>query len=181
MIACRPERRSLANDRGTCLMTWRILVGVGCIATLPALFAVSNKAVAETDQPADACKPGVTDDRPMPLPDEMVARARQIFQLHIPDALIRKSTVYRCMDGRTLMCTTGANLACGKANTSRDPPGVATWCRDHADADDVPMFVTGHDTVYRWHCSGGKAVTEGIVETVDARGFLSRNWKDAVR
>ena len=44
------------------------------------------------------------------------------------------------------------------------------------------MFVTGHDTVYRWHCSGGKAVTEGIVETVDARGFLSRltAWKDGL-
>ena len=54
---------------------------------------------------------------------------------------------------------------------------------DTSITGEVPValrrIVTGHDTVYRWHCSGGKAVTKGIVETVDARGFLSRNWKDA--
>ena len=151
------------------------------IAALAILSPVSNSLAAETDRPQGVCKPGVTDDRLMPLPRELVARARQLFQLHMPGEMIQKITVYRCVDGSTLLCTTGANLACGKANTSRDLHGVAAWCHDHLDADDVPMFVTGHDTIYRWRCSGGKPVIEATVATVDARGFLSRNWKDAGR
>lgn len=149
------------------------------IAVLGGLFAVFNSAAAKTDRPPDVCRPGMTDDRLMPLPPELVDRARQVFHLHMPDELIRKTTVYRCADGRTLLCTTGANLACGKADTSRDLPSVAAWRRDHADSDDVPMFVTGHHTIYAWRCSGGKPLIGGTVATVDARGFLSRNWKDA--
>lgn len=160
-------------------MTWQTLTCMACIAGLAALLALSNGAAAETDQTAGVCKPGMTDDRLMPLPAELVVRARQLFGLHMPDEMIRKATVYRCLDGRTLLCTTGANLACGKANTSRDPPGVAGWCRNHADADNIPMFVTGHDTIYGWRCLGGTPVIAATVATVDARGFLSRNWKDA--
>jgi hypothetical protein len=115
----------------------------------------------------------------MPLPAGLVSRARQLFRLDMPDELIEKTTVYRCIGGRTLLCTTGANLACGKANISRDPPGVAAWCRDHGQADMVPMFVTGHDTIYRWHCSGGRPQIMATVEALDARGFIARNWKDA--
>jgi len=135
-----------------------------------------NGAVAEA---AGVCKPGPTENVPLPLPADLVPRARQVFQLAMPDDLIRKTTVYRCMNGRTLLCTTGANLSCGKANLSRDLPGAVSWCREHTESDSVPMFATGHDTIYRWRCSNGTPVIAATVEPVDAEGFLSRNWKAA--
>ncbi|HEY0184431.1 MAG TPA: hypothetical protein VGC09_16605 [Rhodopila sp.] len=115
----------------------------------------------------------------MPLPAALADRARMVFQLAMPDVLIRKTTVYRCLDGKTLLCTTGANLACGKANTARDLPGVVNWCHDNPQSDTVPMFATGHDTIYSWRCTNGRASIVKTVEAVDARGFLARNWKDA--
>ncbi|WP_428488749.1 hypothetical protein [Rhodopila sp.] len=115
----------------------------------------------------------------MPLPAQLMDRVRQLFHLDMPDTLIRKTTVYRCLDGKTLLCTTGANLACGKANTDRNPPALAAWCWAHRQSDAVPMFVTGHDTIYRWHCTDGAPSIDATVDAVDARGFLSRNWKPA--
>ena len=58
-----------------------------------------------------------------------------------------------------MVCTVGANLPCGKANTYCDPSaGVVQWCRDNPDASVVPAVATGHDTIYEWRCQGGRAV-----------------------
>jgi hypothetical protein len=159
-------------------------VGKGLATGLAGVFALIIgvampwDAASGADQPAGACRPGLTDDTLRPLPPALVPRARELFGLAMPDDLIKRSTVFRCVDGRTLLCTAGANLVCGKANTRRDLPAVAAWCRDHRDADSVPMVVTGHDTIYRWRCTDGAPVAEAT-EAMDARGFLSRNWKDA--
>jgi hypothetical protein len=161
-------------------MSWRLLFAV-CIVGLAGCFALASGALAEADWALGVCKPGVTDDRLMPLPAALVDRARQVFGLAMPDEMIRRTTVYRCMDGKTWLCTTGANLACGKADRRRDLPGVADWCRDHPASDTVPMFVIGHNTPYRWRCASGTPSIEATVAPVDARGFLSRNWKDAGR
>jgi hypothetical protein len=118
------------------------------VAALIIGVAMLRDVAAGADQPGSACRPNLTDDTLRPLPPALVPRARELFGLNMPDDLIRKNTVYRCLDGRTLMCTAGANLACGRANTRRDLPGAAAWCRDHRDADSIPMFVTGHDTIY---------------------------------
>ncbi|MFL5252537.1 MAG: hypothetical protein ACJ8AI_06515 [Rhodopila sp.] len=149
----------------------------GVIAVIVCAAAPQDAASA-TDEQGGACQPGLTDDTLRPLPSALAPRAREVFGLNMQDDLIQRSTVYRCLDGRTLLCTAGANLVCGKANTRRDLPGIAAWCRDHRDADSIPMFVTGHDTIYRWRCSDGTPVILAT-EAVDARGFLSRNWKDA--
>jgi hypothetical protein len=162
-------------------MVSRILASIACIAVLTCRFEIGSAAADEADQSASVCRPGMTDDRLMPVPASLAATARAAFQLATPDDMIRKTTVYRCMDGRTLLCTTGANLACGKADTDRHPSAVADWCRAHNDVDFVPMFVTGHDTIYRWSCAGGSPSIAATVEPVDARGFLSRNWKDVGR
>jgi hypothetical protein len=159
-------------------MAWHTL-SLASIVVLANLLTISNSVAAEANRPAEVCKPGITNDSLIPLPLKLVDQAKELFRLDMTNELIRKSTVYRCVDGRTLLCATGANLACGKANVSRDLPGIAGWCRHHQDTDAVPMFVTGHDTIYRWRCSNGTASILAVVETVDARGFLSRNWKDA--
>jgi len=154
-------------------------IGLAGIAAVIVCVAAPLDAAAGADRQAALCAPGLTDDTLRPLPPALVPRARAVFGLNLPDDLIKKSTVYRCLDGRTLLCTAGANLVCGKANTRRDLPGAAAWCRNHRDADSIPMYVTGHDTIYRWRCSDGTPVAAAAVEAVDARGFLSRNWKDA--
>jgi hypothetical protein len=148
------------------------------IAALTVCVTAPRDTASGADQPAGVCRPGLTDDTLRPLPLALVPRAREVFGLAMPDDLIRKSTVYRCLGGRTLLCIAGANLVCGKANARRDLPGVAAWCHDHRDADSIPMVVTGHDTTYRWRCSDSAPVA-AAAEGVDARGFLSRNWKDA--
>lgn len=151
------------------------------IAIFGALMAVSLAAPharAGNSEPG-LCKPGFTDDDPKPIPAALVSRARRVFGLRMQDLMVEKSVVYRCMDGKTMLCATGANLPCGKANVSRDLPGVADWCRDHAQAQTVPMFVTGHDTIYRWGCADGKPKMMGAIDTVDTRGFLARVWKNA--
>jgi hypothetical protein len=129
------------------------------------------------DQQAATCQSGLTDDTLRPLTPALVPHARQLFRLIMTDDQIQRSTVYRCLNGRTLLCTAGANLVCGKANVRRDLPGVAAWCRDHDNTDSVPMSVTGHDTIYSWRCSGGAPEIAATIDHVDARGFLSRNWK----
>ena len=87
--------------------------------------------------------------------------------------------MYRCAEGRLLVCNLGANLPCGKANTSRALPAADAWCAERPGSDFIPMYVTGHDTVYRWRCDGTKAATTGKPLEVDRRGFIVELWKPA--
>jgi hypothetical protein len=153
-------------------------IGLAGITAMLVCVAAPRDAASAADAQGNVCNPGLTDDTLRPLPSALVPRARALFRLTMPDDLIRRTTVYRCASGRTLMCSAGANLVCGKANMRKDLPGIAAWCRDHRAADDVPMFVTGHDTIYRWRCSDGAPVVVAT-EAVDTGGFLSRNWQDA--
>jgi len=144
-----------------------------------ALFALAlppRQAAAQQDPRAFCARAG-TDDATRPIPPSLVDAARRLFELRGGPELVRRTTVFRCAEGAVLLCNTGANLPCGKANTSRDLPGAASWCRDNPRADMIPMFATGHDTIYRWRCRNGRPVAEGPAEEVDARGFLARLWK----
>jgi hypothetical protein len=89
-----------------------------------------------------------------------------------------KNSFWRCMDGKVYACTVGANLPCQeKADTSRTPTSAMTeFCRDNADADNMPAFVTGRQTVYSWGCTGDTPAIVREVTQPDARGFLSTIW-----
>jgi hypothetical protein len=88
------------------------------------------------------------------------------------------TTVFRCTQGHVMVCTIGANLPCGKANTSREPnPGMVQWCHDQPDADFIPAATTGHDTIYAWRCHNGAPRIAGQVLHVDPRGFVAEYWK----
>ena len=39
------------------------------------------------------------------------------------------------------------------------------------------MYVTGHDTVYRWRCNASRAVPMGAPLKTDRRGFIAQFWK----
>jgi hypothetical protein len=82
----------------------------------------------------------------------------------------------RCMDGRLLACFTGANLPCEKMNTARDNKGAEAFCRTNPDAPVVPVFATGHDTIYSYRCVAGRAEITGTTFPMDARGFAATLW-----
>lgn len=82
----------------------------------------------------------------------------------------------RCMDGHLLACFTGANLPCGKMKTARDNPGADAFCRANPNAEVVPAFATGHDTVNLYRCVSGQPVITGNALTVDSRGFAASLW-----
>ncbi len=128
------------------------------------------------------CHGDLTDDMPREIPESLVPEAVRLFGLEaMPAGQVRRSTLYRCAEGRVLVCNLGANLPCGKANASRDLPAAEAWCAENPGSDFIPMYVTGHDTIYRWRCDGAKAATSGEPLAVDRRGFISRSGSRLMR
>lgn len=159
---------------------WR--VGALQYGRTAALLAISLPIIPGPAVSADAltplCQGHMSDDMPQEIPQSLVPEAVRLFGLEkMPAEQVKVSTLYRCAEGRVLICSLGANLPCGKANTSRDLPAADAWCAENPGADFIPMYVTGHDTIYRWHCDGPKAATSGEPLAVDRRGFISRFWK----
>jgi hypothetical protein len=95
----------------------------------------------------------------------------------IPDEAARH-TVVRCVGPKLLACSIGANLNCGKADLRRKLPGPTSWCRANPNSDFIPMFATGHATIYAWRCANGVAVPGKSAVTVDPQGYVAENWKE---
>ncbi|MGH7111795.1 MAG: hypothetical protein ACREFK_15360 [Stellaceae bacterium] len=145
-----------------------IAIGLAAGATLPAAAA----------SPAALCRKLGTDDHLRPIPPALVPAARRLFDLHAaPAQWVRRATVFRCFAHHVLICNLGANIPCGKADTRRDLPAADRWCAGHPGSDFIPYVVTGHDSIYRWHCAGARAAASGPARAVDARGFIARFWK----
>jgi hypothetical protein len=86
-------------------------------------------------------------------------------------------TSWRCLDGKLLACTVGANLPCGKASTSREPTSaMVEFCRENPWESYIPKAVTGHSTIYGWDCRGGEPAIAAQEFEVDARGFVADFW-----
>jgi hypothetical protein len=155
---------------------WRVRIFCLLAATAPALLLTAPPGTAASSQPL--CHGDATDDETRPIPGSLAPAAVRLFGLSaMPVEQVRRSTVYRCAAGRVLLCNRGANLPCGKADTSRDLPAADAWCAENPGADFIPMYITGHDTIYRWRCDGKEAATTGAPLAVDQRGFISRYWK----
>ena len=125
------------------------------------------------------CRPGQTDSAPKPLPPSLVNAARQGFgYTQMPAAVVTNMTVFRCAAGQPMMCSVGANLPCGKADKATSLPGVTQYCATNPQAAFVPAYVTGHDTLYQWHCAAGQAVPTSPAP-LDAQGYFAEYWKAA--
>ncbi|MBV8912482.1 MAG: hypothetical protein JOZ05_05490, partial [Acetobacteraceae bacterium] len=121
------------------------------LALLILPVAVGARAQPVAQDPAAVCQRAVVDDTLRPVPDGLVPAARQLFGLrNMPANAVRRTTVFRCMQGAVMLCNFGANLPCGKANSARDLPAAEAWCRQRPGDLMIPMVVTGHDTLYRW-------------------------------
>jgi hypothetical protein len=151
---------------------------VAAVALTLTAGGATEGGMARAEPPAALCERLGTDDTTRPIPDSLVAAANAALGTSLPADAAIASTVFRCAEGHLLVCTVGANLACGKADTSRQSTaGMTAWCRAHPDADFVPAFASGHDTIFAWHCIG--AIPRVIRQTsyVDGRGFIADNWK----
>jgi len=135
-------------------------------------------ASARAETPAAFCQRAGTDDTTRPIPETLVPEVNAAFGTDMPPRIAMDTTVFRCADRRVLVCTVGANLPCGKADTSKNPnDGTIRWCADNPSAPSVPAFVTGHDTIYQWRCTSGTPQILHQALHADPRGFLAEFWK----
>jgi hypothetical protein len=148
------------------------------VTAAAATLAVSCAAPVRAETPGAFCKRVVHDDSTRPIPEDLVPAVNAAFGMRLPTRVAVDTTVFRCAGGRVMVCTTGANLPCGKANTKRAPSaGVVQWCRDNPDASVVPAVATGHDTIYQWRCRAGAPSIVRQTLHVDPRGFIAEFWK----
>jgi hypothetical protein len=82
------------------------------------------------------------------------------------------------MDKAVLICSWGANLPCGKADTALSLTAATQYCAANPDASFIPAYVTGHDTIYQWSCHAGVAVPSHPTP-LDTRGFFQSYWVPA--
>jgi hypothetical protein len=113
------------------------------------------------------------------VPEVIAEGLRKAF--NTPDTpldVYMRGTFWRCMNGKVYACTVGANLPCeAKADTNRTPTQAEKdFCQQNPNADNIPMYVTGRETVYEWRCENGKPEIVRQFAQPDARGFLSNIW-----
>jgi hypothetical protein len=142
---------------------------------MPVALWLTNASAAP---PAAYCQRAGTDDTMRPIPETLAPAVNAAFGTRMPARVAMDTTVFRCADHRVMVCTVGANLPCGKADTSRAPnPGAIQWCRDNPNAGFVPAATTGHDTIYTWHCHNSTPRIARQTLHVDPRGFIAEFWK----
>jgi hypothetical protein len=85
---------------------------------------------------------------------------------------------WRCMDGAVYACNVGANLPCDAKPASDPAPSdaIRSYCADNRDASFIPMYVTGHDTLYEWSCAEGSPRRGKETAKLDARGYIASIW-----
>jgi Tol biopolymer transport system component len=115
------------------------------------------------------------------VPDEIINGYKVAAGLEsstMPQAMFQQTTIWRCMDSQVYACNFGANLPCSsKANTDKNPTqAMSDYCKTNPDSDFIPMSVTGHSTIYSWHCVKDTPELLDQIEDVDAAGYLSQIW-----
>ena len=157
----------------------------GVLTALLAAWAIlaPAKVQAENADMAARCAQVRNDDTVRPYdPSQRAGLIRAYARLFPgaptppPEAQLKNGAHIRCMNGQLFACFTGANLPCGKMNKARDNHGADEYCRANADADVVPAFATGHDTIYSYRCAGERSVIVEPTLTLDARGFAASLW-----
>jgi hypothetical protein len=147
--------------------------------SLALAFGALQLAVPASAASPAYCASGAAMRAPVPVPKDLEAAVAKTFGL--PVELVRRGAFVRCAGDKLLACAIGANLNCGKANTRRSLPDASEYCRAHPGADFIPMFATGHDTIYAWRCAGRRAVAGKALVTVDAHGYDAGNWREVDR
>jgi hypothetical protein len=171
----KPCAIAIAQGAASPVLLFPILVALG-LAFLPRAEAASD------DLPA-LCQSLGNDDTLRDYQPALRAGTMKAFRAMFPgakttpeDAMLQAQAKFRCMNGKTYVCFVGANLPCGKLNTSRQNTGADAFCRTEPEADFVPMAATGHDSIYSYRCHDGKAEVLRVTYEVDERGFAKSLW-----
>jgi len=142
-------------------------------AVLVAFMSIASESSALAASAAYC--PGSSDRHfVQPVPAALRERVAKSFGIRVDQA--RDAAAVRCVGSQLLVCWVGANLNCGKADTRRRLPAAVAFCRDNPSVAAVPMYATGHDTIYEWRCVDGRAVVTKAM-TVDPQGYIANNWR----
>jgi len=131
-------------------------------------------AVGTIDQPdARFTGPKITDQ----IIKAYLKAAEIDFSGEYPESF-KEMTIWRCMDHKVYVCNFGANLPCdSKANTDKTPTqAMNDFCKENKNSDFIPMYVTGHETIFNWRCNNDVAEVLEQIDQPDAAGFLSHIW-----
>jgi hypothetical protein len=95
-----------------------------------------------------------------------------------PDTF-KNMTIWRCMGNKLYACNFGANIPCdSKADTNKVPTqDMRDYCTQSPASSFIPMSVTGHSTIYSWHCVNNNPEILEQIGTVDAAGYESSFWQ----
>ena len=146
------------------------------LQTTPAVTAAYTALQAEF-RPGAYCR-RVHDDATLhPLSAALRPGVQAAFGVPAAALAGKASGVWRCVGEHVLACITGANLPCGKIETTVSiPPAVENWCREHPDSA-VPLVVTGSASLWRWACHGAEAARAEQQWKLDSGGFAATRWK----
>ena len=113
-----------------------------------------------------------------PKVPELITKAMQKIAPNAPLDQLSKAVYWRCMNGKVYGCFVGANIPCWtKADTSRTPrPEMNDFCKTQPNAESIPAFAAGRETIYEWRCKNGTAEVAKQVFTLDARGYVTDFW-----
>ena len=157
------------------------LLLVSALATIAPASSSRAKAASD-DLPAQCARLG-TDDTVRDYQPSLRAGTVKAFRAMFPgskadpeDAMLEAQAKFRCMNGRLHVCFIGANLPCGKLDTSRQNEGADAFCRTEPEADFVPMAAVGHASIYVYRCHEGKAEVLRATYELDERGFAKTLW-----
>lgn len=156
------------------LMVRRWLIVAAVIAIVACCAAYTPRA----QTPGEICAQVGTDDTLRPIPASLVPDVNVLFHTAMPPDVAVRMTVFRCDGGHVLLCGMGANLPCGKADTSTINIGGEQWCREHPNDGFIPAYATGHATIFEWHCLGRQPAVVREVLHVDPRGFIAEFWRE---
>jgi len=93
---------------------------------------------------------------------------------------LRRSIVWRCMQGLVFGCVQPNNPICGKANTNRTPTkAMRDFCAANPNSSVIPLVVIGHENpmIFEWACHDQQPTITRQVFKVDAQGFPTELWK----
>jgi len=161
---------------------------VGTVAPAPTIPSPKSSSPADTfADPFAYCAAVGRVDAPdarysgPQVPDRIINGFKKAAGLEAstePMDMFRTTTIWRCMEGKVYACNFGANLPCdSKANTDRTPSqAMADYCTANPNSDVIPTSVTGHDTIYSWHCAKDSPQVLEQIGQVDAAGYPAQIW-----
>jgi len=144
--------------------------------------AIDNSgAPLDTEDPFAYCLRVGTIDEPIgggsPVPAVLLQYLRTAIGLSAVAPVTAQGFYWRCMDRAVLVCAIGANIPCSaKADLAERNVGADNYCSENHNAESVPAYATGHNSVYEWSCSGGNAVRGRLFVGIDRRGYRVDFW-----